>query len=239
MRSFWLAGVAAAVLGLASQASAATVVINSSHTIGGFTTHIAGGAPYPDVLEGPEAMNITVGNGPSQDIIAFCVDLFHLWTGAPQTYQTGDVATDSSGTQSGTGNPLSDLISGEIGFLAGLGQFVPVNTADGQDRLAGIQGAIWQIEYPAFTVGTPPGSANASTYLNHYVTLANAWGATHPNFQGHATGIYSVGSNGQGFGTSQGFATGGVPEPATWALMIGGFGLAGATLRRRRAATLA
>ena len=28
---------------------------------------------------------------------------------------------------------------------------------------------------------------------------------------------------------------GGVPEPATWAMMISGFGLAGATLRRRRA----
>ena len=28
-------------------------------------------------------------------------------------------------------------------------------------------------------------------------------------------------------------ATGGVPEPATWALMIAGFGLAGASLRRR------
>jgi choice-of-anchor C domain-containing protein len=33
--------------------------------------------------------------------------------------------------------------------------------------------------------------------------------------------------------------TGGVPEPATWAVMITGFGLAGAALRRRRAAPVA
>ena len=35
------------------------------------------------------------------------------------------------------------------------------------------------------------------------------------------------------------YNAGGVPEPATWALMLGGFGLAGVTLRRRRVAVAA
>ncbi len=39
--------------------------------------------------------------------------------------------------------------------------------------------------------------------------------------------------------TINGSIGGAVPEPATWALMIGGFGLAGAALRRRRALALA
>ncbi|WP_185965219.1 PEPxxWA-CTERM sorting domain-containing protein [Glacieibacterium frigidum] len=33
-------------------------------------------------------------------------------------------------------------------------------------------------------------------------------------------------------------AVGGVPEPATWAMLIGGFGLVGASARRRRAAVV-
>ncbi|MDZ4375232.1 MAG: PEPxxWA-CTERM sorting domain-containing protein [Phenylobacterium sp.] len=39
---------------------------------------------------------------------------------------------------------------------------------------------------------------------------------------------------GSGGGTPGGGGVGAIPEPSTWALMIGGFGLAGAALRRRR-----
>ena len=44
------------------------------------------------------------------------------------------------------------------------------------------------------------------------------------------------------FGTAQGvflFSDTGVPEPATWAMMLVGFGLAGAALRRRRQVVVA
>lgn len=39
--------------------------------------------------------------------------------------------------------------------------------------------------------------------------------------------------------TLQDASAGGVPEPAAWTMMIGGFGLAGAALRRRRAVAVA
>lgn len=51
--------------------------------------------------------------------------------------------------------------------------------------------------------------------------------------------LYNVGAWGES-GLDRGFATyvetGAVPEPASWALMIAGFGMTGAALRRRRTA---
>jgi hypothetical protein len=62
------------------------------------------------------------------------------------------------------------------------------------------------------------------------------------NLKWRAAGAGWQGGDDEGFGLdniqlSYVGAGGGVPEPATWALMIAGFGLAGATLRRRRPLT--
>jgi hypothetical protein len=60
------------------------------------------------------------------------------------------------------------------------------------------------------------------------------------DFEFRATGSGWQGGDDEGYGvdnvlfTYDGVHTGGIPEPATWATMIAGFGLAGASLRRRR-----
>jgi hypothetical protein len=60
-------------------------------------------------------------------------------------------------------------------------------------------------------------------------------GDVHCNTIGHCGGVFTAAPGGIGgvLDTGGGGAAG-VPEPAAWTLMIAGFGLSGAILRRRR-----
>jgi hypothetical protein len=236
--SAWIGGVALGALA-AGGASAGTLNVTS----GGIYSYNT--VSVNNVAEYATALGLALNGSQAPDLWVFCVDLPHninvnigsqLSYNPPLVYQRGGVYTDSSGQYSGTGNPLSKKQSGEIGYLTSIGAGIAEQNFDKggsgftstvQDQLSGIQGAIWEIEYPTATI-TDPGYG-----IGGYVAQAAASG-----WVGYTNGIYPVGANGQGFGTSQGFSTT-VPEPSTWAMMVLGFaglGFAGSRVVKTKAA---
>jgi hypothetical protein len=164
------------------------------------------------------------GSNDPFDIWAFCVDLAHTinvginsMANISYNYATGPLATD------GYGHALSSAQIQQMSGLASLG--FTIAKGDAPDRalkLAAVQGAIWQIEYPNATIASNNSFAGLDAKIAEYVALA-------PTLNGKAQYLYSL-SNPQ----SQGFLTSFVPEPATWAMMIAGFGLVGIAARRRQ-----
>lgn len=173
-------------------------------------------------------------------------DALRSQLGGNATFATvrGNYTTSQSGaalaivharTSAGVGNYDNTFSSGcdEIGLTCGSGSFsLGIGVRSATDFAGGSAldfiGYI-SLEADAFAgrthytdrFGTRAGTAFA--FIDPLVTLDPELGSQ-----------YSLTVGGGGVAN----ATPGVPEPATWALMLGGFGLAGSALRRRRMVTV-
>jgi hypothetical protein len=224
----WLLTTAMALaVSAATHASAATEVhFDSMGEYNNAKVEIIGPSFYKNPDSNAEKIVANFGLGPSDDtftVWGFCVDIFRVansgyFTQKPQNlqYHIGGLTDD------GNGHALSAGQVQQIYGLAALGyNLIHTGASDLQNKLSGIQGAIWVIEYPTFTVDGNTDALDA--YIAGYVTQA-------PSLHG---GAYALLSD---TGFDQDFVVG-VPEPATWAMMIIGFGAIGLALRNHRRRT--
>jgi PEP-CTERM motif/Thioester domain len=111
-------------------------------------------------------------------------------------------------------------------------------TEDDRDSAsAALQLAVWEILYETGTSGYSIADGNFSVYYDFdpLISLADSYLANVEmgTWTGDAATLRALVTD---TGTSQNlvYQTNAVPEPASWALMILGFGIVGAALRRRR-----
>lgn len=254
---------AATISTLATPASAAAIFLDKAEIFNPGTAYITGpsGSNYPReyVYAGPVLFTANHGTtGSSQNtfqFLGFCVDIFddiNVGINSPLSinlpYQEGPLVDNGAHSP----YPVSDKVvlnqtqKGDISALVNYGTRLwntdaltdPSHHLSNTliDELAGVQGAIWKIENPTFTVtGAPPvngwgDTAGVTSDINLYSS------------QGFLSTL-PVGKIDVVFGSRsplhQTFAFSATPEPATWATMILGLGAMGAVLRRRRPATAA
>ena len=249
VRSFLKAAAPAAALALgaacATESHAAAYFLQSDTMDTSRTANIYGPGGYHEyVYMAPLQFTVFDGTGPVGDAyqqLAFCVDIFHdIGLGALnlQYDDNYDLTTNSkylTSTPFAGGTSLTGAQIVQVGKLVNYGELLFDNaphTADTVNRLSALQGAIWQVINPGYSVVSGVGAVDG--YIADYSGANYASNLTgYGPVRDHLTFITETGK----YGTSrahQSFAFAGVPEPSMWMLMITGFGLTGATLRRAR-----
>ena len=226
MKNFYLAA-ALSVAGLCSLPAAAADLHIDTAGLYGYATIKSTGIVAINNPGGMFHFTGTDSTG-SVEFDAFCIDLAHTVTtgmgsqlGVSYNYNYGTFTSD------GFGNPLSSSQISQMEGLATLGFSFAGDTSRNND-LAAIQAAIWQIMTPDAVFTSTNSAVNG--LIDYYVDLA-------PTLQGNVRYIVSVDRpQNQGM-----FIPGvpGVPEPATWAMLILGFGLVGFSARRKASRVLA
>jgi PEP-CTERM motif-containing protein len=218
-------GAAGGVLLMTSPACAADLTLLSDGMNTNYAAHINGpGGSSEYAYIGPVTFQALDADNNPFSFTGFCVDIFHNIGLGPLglAYHDGVLATNNSDTPTFLGGLQLNEISGLINFAATLDGA----TTLGAEQLAGIQGAIWEIGNPTYHVVADQSAVQG------YIT---SFEAAAPHLEPGS--IHTVFSNDL---STQAFAyAGGVPEPASWAMMIIGLGGIGATLRRRTATAFA
>ena len=202
------------------------------------------------------AVDFTVGNGTTQNCFPFgCQIAGQAATRYQQVYAasafpgaitiTGLTFTVFSGSGQLIDGPVSISLSTTSAGLASLNN-TDFNANVGGDAAVVFAGALPAISggLLTFTLTTPfsynPAGGNLLLDLSRTRTGADFFGTFFTAANGESTVVsrahnYGTGTIGSGLNTT--FSTGAavVPEPASWAMLIAGFGLVGAAARRRRA----
>lgn len=248
--------------GLAATAADATTVIIENGTMVGSRNLVISGINSNNPVRAT-AMQFdgyydynpatTRDNVDFNNVVAFCVDVYHsisLGDYNPDLVYRDDVNVTTDSNFSGGAKTLSQQQLDQIGRLVNYGTRVfyqaPKTTTAQQnaryDQLAAVQGAIWKVVSGRNVTAQ---TGNVSNINNLIVTFSDL------NYRFNTSKAYQLGavttkvtfwtpkatSKQAGYGSRnapQAFAVGSVPEPGTWVMMIGGFGFAGAMLRRSR-----
>lgn len=222
--------VAAGVLGSIALGSAA----NASVVITGVALDAPGGVngtitytpTNPDYVVNAAIGRIALTTSTGATLLSYCIDIFHDL--APATFTAASINSTS----------LSALKISEISALLSHGESLVTDA----DHSAAEQLAIWEIVNEGSGVlSLSSGNLFASNISQNAVSIANSylsnitsgvWSAD-PNL---ALAVLNSGNNQTQlvWGANATKVLGAVPEPATWAMMLVGFGAIGGALRRRR-----
>jgi PEP-CTERM motif len=162
---------------------------------------------------------------------AFCIDV----TTDLLTYRPYAISTLVPGlTDAGKRAQVAALMTNSGSVLNAL-----TSQADKDASSAAFQLAIWEILYESTQSGYSVANGNFSVYYDFdpLISLTNGYLANVESglWTGDASTLRAlVAQNGDTQNLVYQVATNAVPEPASWALMILGFGFVGAALRRRR-----
>ena len=158
---------------------------------------------------------------------AWCLDVDAFLAGSG-TVGTLPFTIANAEASPGVPSALSATQLGEIGWLVNIGDHTSDATLQGA-----VQVAIWSAEYSNFAYNSL-GATFASDVSADLATALSDYSA-----HGNAPGMFTLLVPGVG-ATSQTLVFGsGVPEPSTWAMLLGGFGLLGLVGWKKRGARLA